>query len=45
MTPADVFSLTDLQQLAARGMTEEAVLHQLDWFQKGFPFIHLQRVA
>jgi len=24
-------------------MTDEAVLQQLDWFQKGFPFIHLQR--
>lgn len=43
MTPSDVFSLTDLQQLEARGITMEAVLQQLDWFHQGFPFIHLQR--
>jgi hypothetical protein len=43
MTPSDVFSLTDLQQLEARGMTVESVLQQIGWFQQGFPFIHLQR--
>ncbi|MGE0683213.1 MAG: DUF4301 family protein [Candidatus Binatia bacterium] len=43
MTLSDIFSLTDLQQLEAHGMTVEAVLQQIGWFQQGFPFIHLQR--
>ena len=43
MTPSDVFSPTDRQQLAARGMKLEAVQQQIGWFQQGFPFVRLQR--
>src|SRR5262245_13509129 len=40
---SDLFSLADFQQLEARGIPVEAVLQQIGWFHKGFPFIHLQR--
>jgi len=43
MSPDDVFSPFDLQQLQTRGMTVEPLLQQLSWFRKGFPFICLQR--
>ena len=35
----------DLKQIAARGITEEQVNHQLDQFKTGFPFLKLEAAA
>ncbi len=35
----------DLQQIAARGITQEQVDHQLEQFKTGFPFLRLEAAA
>ena len=35
----------DLQQIAARGITQEQVEHQLEQFKTGFPFLRLEAAA
>ncbi len=43
MHVSDMLTPTDLQQMQTRGMTLEAIQQQLAWFQRGFPFVSLQR--
>ena len=35
----------DLKQIAARGITEQQVEHQLEQFKTGFPFLKLEAAA
>lgn len=43
MTLADILTPADRQRIEARGITLDTVRQQLSWFQKGFPFVCLQR--
>lgn len=43
MTSADILTPTDRQYIQARGIALETVQQQLQWFQQGFPSVHLQR--
>lgn len=43
MTSTDSLTLTDRQHIQARGIAIETVQQQLAWFQKGFPYVHLDR--
>ena len=43
MAAANNFSSSELRQLQERSVTLESVEQQIDWFQKGFPFVRLQR--
>src|SRR6266404_9217212 len=43
MHVSDILTPTDLQQLETRGISLENLQQQLAWFQRGFPFIGLQR--
>jgi len=40
-----MLSQQDLQQIAARGISEERLNHQLDEFKQGFPFLKLEAAA
>ena len=40
-----MFNETDLQQIAAHGLTPEAVERQIDNFRRGFPFLQVVRAA
>ncbi len=40
-----MFTSTDLSQIAQHGLTEEAVLRQIENFRRGFPSLHVVRAA
>ena len=40
-----MFNEKDLQQIAAHGLTPEAVEHQIENFRRGFPFLGIVRAA
>ncbi len=40
-----MFTEKDLQQIAGRGLTVEAVEHQIENFRRGFPFLKVVRAA
>ena len=40
-----MFTEKDLQQIAAHGLTPEAVEHQIENFRRGFPFLNVKAAA
>ena len=40
-----MFTEKDLQEIAAHGLTPEAVEHQIENFRRGFPFLNVKAAA
>lgn len=39
------FTEEDVEQLLKQGISKEKVIHQIDIFKEGIPFVHLDKTA